>query len=416
MGAEALLVGLEIGTTKICSVVAETQTDDTLRILGVGETPSRGVRKGEIVDYNNAQACIREALSGAEKKSDVEISSVFLGVTGSHLASVNNRGMVRIPADSEEVDEDDIEDVRTSARDVSIPEDHAFLHSISQHYYVDGKAVINPLGMLGRKLEADMHIVHGVANRIKDAIRCVREIDVEVEEVVLNGLASALVVLDSTQKEMGALVLDIGGGTTDYIAYVDGVVRCSGVLAVGGDHITNDISMGARIPMSKAESLKIAEGSVVLGNTLPGETITLKGDASFAAREIERETLNTIIHMRMRELFELIRRRLEAERAIEYLGAGVVLTGGSCQLNGLKHLAEDVFGVPATVTHAKSVAGVTSAFQRPELSTAIGLVKYGQAVQYDRVRPGFGGRLADVLSGIFRRLGPRKSRGTDSVE
>ncbi len=408
MGAESLLVGLEVGTAKVCTVVAETQSDGSLRILGVGETPARGVRKGEIVDYDTAQACIRESLAAAEQRSDVEISSVFLGVTGGHIHGVNNRGMVRIAQDSEEVDENDIEDVCASARDVRIPEENTFLHSICQHYYVDGKAVIDPLGMLGGKLEADFHIMHGVANRLKDAIRCVREISIDVEEIVHNGLASALVVLDQNQKEMGALVLDIGAGTTDYIAYVDGVIRCSGALAVGGDHVTNDISMGVRIPMMKSEILKIEEGSVVLGNSLPGETLSLKGDASFAGREIERETLNMIIHMRMEEVFELVKRKLQADKCLDYLGAGVVLTGGCSQLNGLKHLAEEVFGVPASVVHARSVAGVTSAFERPELSTAIGLVKYGQAILDEREKQGIGEKLADALSGFFRKLGPRK--------
>lgn len=416
MGLEMILVGLEIGTTKICAVVAETQTDGSLRVLGVGETPSKGVRKGEIVDFTTVQACIREAISMAEHKSDVEISSVFLGVTGSHISGVNNRGMVKIAEDSEGIDEDDVEDVRQKARDVRIPADHSYLHTISQHYYVDGKTVDDPLGMLGRKIEADFHVIHGVTTRILDARRCVLEVPLEVEEVVLNGLASALVVLDNTQREMGALVIDMGGGTTDYLAYVDGVVKASGVLAVGGDHVTNDISMGLRIPIARAERLKLDEGSVVLGNSLPGETITLKEDTSFAGKEIERESLNMIIHARLREVFELIKARLQQEKCLDFLGAGVVMTGGGSQVNGLKHLAEDVFGLPVSLAHAHNVAGVTSAFERPEYSTAIGLVKYGQAVLSERNPPGFGSRITQALSGIFRKLGPRKKRAPSDID
>ena len=201
-----------------------------------------------------------------------------------------------LPEDRDEIDDQDVEDVKINAREVSIPAQNAFLHSIIQHYHVDGQdGVLNPVGMLGQKLEADFHIIHGVRTRIQNTIRCVKELPLEVEDVVFSALASAQVVLTQHQKNLGALVIDIGGGTTDYILYVDGAVKQSGVLAVGGDHITNDISMGLRIPMARAEKLKIEEGSCVLGNCLPGETILLKDDSGFAGKEIERETLNTII-------------------------------------------------------------------------------------------------------------------------
>ena len=214
-----------------------------------------------------------------------------------------------MPEDRDEIDEQDIEDVKINAREVSIPAQNAFLHSIIQHYHVDGQdGVLNPVGMLGQKLEADFHIIHGVRTRIQNTIRCVKELPLDVEDVVFSALASAQVVLTQHQKNLGALVIDIGGGTTDYILYVDGAVKQSGVLAVGGDHITNDISMGLRIPMTRAEKLKIEEGSVMLGNCLPGETILLKDDSGFAGKEVERETLNTIIHLRLRETFELLKR------------------------------------------------------------------------------------------------------------
>lgn len=412
MKSEMILVGLEIGTTKVCAVVAETQTDGSLRILGVGETVSKGVRKGEIVDFVTAQACIREAVSMAEGKSDVEISSVYLGVTGTHISSLNNRGLVIIPEGSNGIDEDDIEDVRLNAQDVRLPLENTIVHAISQHYFVDGKAVFDPLGMLGRKIEADFHIIHGVASRINNAVRCINEISLEVEDVVLNGLASALVVLNTNQREMGALVIDLGGGTTDYLAYVDGVVKASGAIAIGGDHITNDISMGLRIPITRAERLKLDEGSVILGNSLPGETITLKEETSFVGKEIERESLNLIINLRMKEVFELIKTRLQREKCLDFLGAGVVLTGGGSQINGLKHLAEEVFGMPVSIMHARNVAGVATAFERPEYSTAIGLVHYAQAVQAERQERGIGGRIAQALGGILKKLGPRRKHST----
>src|SRR4026208_2544206 len=257
MRNNSLMVGLEIGTSKICVVVGESRPDGTLKILGVGQAPSRGVRKGEIVDFETAMKCVQEAGVDARQKSHVMIKSVYVAVAGSHLQSVTNRGCVMLPEDRDEIDEQDVEDVKINAREVSIPAQNAFLHSIIQHYHVDGQdGVLNPVGMLGQKLEADFHIIHGVRTRIQNTIRCVKELPLEVEDVVFAPLASAQVVLTQHQKNLGALVIDIGGGTSHYLVYVDGAVKQSGVLAVGGDHITNDISMGLRIPMARAEKLK----------------------------------------------------------------------------------------------------------------------------------------------------------------
>jgi cell division protein FtsA len=401
MASNDLMVGLEIGTSKICVVVGEGRPDGTIKILGVGQAPSRGVRKGEIVDFETAMKCVHEAVVDAEQKSDVMIRSVYVAVAGSHIQSFNNRGSVVLPDERDEIDEQDIEDVKVNAREVSIPAQNAFLHSIIQHYHVDGQdGVLNPIGMLGQKLEADFHVVHGVRTRIQNTIRCVKELPLEVEDVVFAPLASAQVVLTQHQKNLGALVIDIGGGTTDYIVYVDGAVKQSGVLAVGGDHITNDISMGLRIPMTRAEKIKIEEGSVTLGNCLPGETILLKDDSGFAGKEIERETLNTIIHLRMLEVLELLKRTLDEESFINYVGAGIFITGGCSLLNGIDHMAQEIFEMPAHVAHAQTMSGLTSAFENPQFSAAIGLIKYAQAVQTDRPRRGIGRIFSRFFSGI----------------
>ncbi len=397
-----MMIGLEIGTSKICVVVGESRMDGTTKILGVGQAPSRGVRKGEVVDFETAMKCVHEAVVDAEQKSDVMVRSVYVGVGGAHIQSFNNRGCVLLPEDRDEIDEQDVEDVKISAREVSIPAQNAFLHSIIQHYHVDGQdGVLNPIGMLGQKLEADFHIIHGVRTRIQNTIRCVKELPLEVEDVVFTALASAQVVLTQQQKNLGALVIDIGGGTTDYILYVDGAVKQSGAIGIGGDHITNDISMGLRIPMARAEKLKIEEGSVTLGNCLPGETVVLKDDSGFAGKEIERETLNTIIHLRMRETFELLKRQLDEESFMNYIGEGIFITGGCSLLQGIEHLAEDIFEVPARVAHAQTMSGLTSAFQNPQFSTAIGLIKYAQAVQVDRPpRRGLGRLISKFFPGI----------------
>lgn len=393
MGRDQIIVGLEIGTSKVCAVVGEFRGDGTVRILGVGQAPSRGVRKGEIVDFETAGKCIREALVDAEEKSDVMIGSVYLAVTGGHIQSFNNRGAVTIPEDREEIDEHDFEDVQASAREVSIPAPNMFLHTILQHYYVDGQdGILNPIGMLGRKLEADFHIIHGVGNRIKNAIRCVKELDIEVLDVVFNPLAAAQVVLDQNQKNLGALVIDMGGGTTEYVVYVDGAVKASGCIPIGGDHITNDLSLGLRIPMARAEKLKTEEGSVLVGQCTQGETVVLRDETGFVGKEVERELLNTVIHLRVRETFELLKRELEPMNFLPYLGAGLLLTGGCSLLKGIDQLAEEVFGVPVHLTHAKTMSGLTSAFENPQLSTGIGLIKYAQAMQPERPR------------GVFSRL------------
>src|SRR3954453_11087937 len=402
MASSDLMVGLEIGTSKICVVVGEGRPDGTIKILGVGQSPSRGVRKGEIVDFETAMKCVHEAVVDAETNSDVMIRSVYVGVSGAHIMSFNNRGSVALPEERDEIDEQDIEDVKLNAREVSIPQQNAFLHSIIQHYHVDGQdGVLNPIGMLGERLEADFHIIHGVRTRIQNTIRCVKELPLDVEDVVFNALASAQVVLTPQQKNLGALVIDIGGGTTDYILYVDGAVKQSGCLAVGGDHITNDISMGLRIPMARAERLKTEEGSVTLGNCLPGETVLLNDDSGFAGKEIERETLNTIINLRMRESFELLKRKVNEESFINYIGAGIFITGGCSLLNGIENMAQDIFETPAHVAHAQTMSGLTSAFENPQFSTAIGLIKYAQAVQADRPRGrGFGKLFSRLFSGI----------------
>ncbi len=384
MAKDRIVVGLEIGTSKVCAISAELKRDGTIQILGVGEAPSRGVRKGEIVDIETCGKCIREALADAEEKSDVMIKNVYLGITGAHIQSYNNRCSFTLPEEREKIDSGDFFRVQEAARTSPIPSQNMFVHTILQHYYVDGQdGVLNPVGMHGRKLEADFHIVHGVATRIKNSIQCMVDLDIEIEDIIFTPYAAAQAVLDAGQKSTGAVMLDIGGGSTGYIVYAGGAVKQSGVIGIGGDHITNDLSLGLRIPMGKAERLKIDEGSCLIGGTIPGEAVVLKDEHGFAGREIEREMLNTIIHMRMRETFELLKRDLDKGRYHEYAGSGMVLTGGSSALRGIKEVAEEIFQMPVQVCRAQNISGVTSAFENPQYSTAIGLVKYAQATMED---------------------------------
>jgi len=399
MARDNIFAGIEIGTSKICVVVTEARHDGTLKVLGVGTVPSRGVRKGEIVDFETAKRCVHDAIVDAEEKSDVEISEVYLGITGGHIRSFNNRGMIILEEGREEIDEQDLEDVRTNARDVSLPAEDCILHTIIQHYYVDGQdGVLNPVGLLGKKLEADYHIVYGIRTRIQNAIRCVKELELEPSDVVINSFATAQAILEKDQKQQGAIIIDIGGGTADFVVYVDGAVRQSGVLGVGGDHVTNDISIGLKIPTARAEKLKVEEGNVTLGTAFPGETILLKDETGFAGREIERELLNQIIHARLREILEIVRRKIDSEQNLHFVGAGVFITGGCSQIRGLGHLASDVFGMPVKIAHALPMTGVTSAFENPQFSTALGLVRYAQLAHLDRPVPaGIMGRFKKIF-------------------
>lgn len=394
MARPNLHVGLEIGTTKVAALIAETRSDGLLRVIGYGEAPSRGVRKGEIVDIAKVALCLNEAVAEAEEKADREIKDVVAAVTGSHLVGLNNRGGIPIPEDRDEIEEEDVQDVEQSALDVSIPQGNVFLHTMVQRYYVDGQeGVASPLGMLGRQLEAEFHIIHGTKTRIQNNIRCIHEANLEVTNVAVSAVAVAHAVLDQSQKEAGALVIDIGGGTTDYILFREGTVRHSGVLAVGGDHVTNDISIGLRVPTKQAEKLKVEHADVAPGATALRGTIDME-DPTYAGGEIERRVLNIVADARVREIFTLLKRRIGFDRYAPYIGGGVLLTGGTAELKGIAALASDVFGVPARVACSHPIMGPSALFESPRFCTVVGLVLYSQAVQdaledisiFDRVR------------------------------
>jgi cell division protein FtsA len=405
MPSEQIFVGLEIGTTKICVIVSEGRSDGTISILGVGETPSRGVRKGEIVDLATVSECIHEALIDAEEKTNVEIRNVWVAISGSHLKSFNNRGTFMLPEERDVIIEEDLKTVETNAKEVSLPAQNIFLHTILQGYHVDGRRdVIDPIRMECQKLEADFHIVHGIKTRIHNTLRCIESLKLGIEDVVLSSLASAQVAVTQHQKDLGALVIDIGGGTTDFLVYYNGSVRHSGVLPLGGDHITNDISIGLRLPMQRSELLKIQEGSAIDPKGADLGTITLKNDLGFLGCDISRASLQIIINQRVCEIFELVRKDIEGshEGMIGMLRAGVMITGGSSRLRGIATVAEDVFELPAHLTRAKEVGGATQTFENPQFSTAIGLTKYAMAVSENIQEESVFEKLTKGIGGIFR--------------
>jgi len=402
MAKSTFYVGLEIGTSKICVVVGEAKPDGAIKILGVGQAPSRGIRKGEIIDFETAQTCLHDALVRAEDRSDVMIQNVFLAVTGSHVESLNNRGTITLPDDQGEITEEDLEEVKEIARDVTIPQQNVFLHSIIRHYFVDGQEkVLNPVGMFGKRLEADYHIIHGVRTRIQNTIRCVREIDLEVEDVVFSAIASAQVVLNAEAKKRGALVIDIGGGTSDYVLYADGAVAQSGSVGVGGDHITNDISLVLKIPLSKAEKLKVEEGSAIYREEQDGDFVKMEDDPQFAGRQVDRGLLNQIIHSRVRENFEFIQAKLARTGDLDRVGSGLYLTGGCSRLDGIDTLAEEIFEMPVHRSNVTAMSGRPATFENPQYATPIGLIRYAQILESERPKGGKIAKFGRKLGGLF---------------
>src|SRR6195256_5918165 len=298
----SIIVGLEMGTSKVCAVVGELSADHALNIVGLGQARSRGVRKGEIADAPMAEEDVRHAIVEAEQMADVEIRSVFLGVTGSHLRGFNNRGVHPVVSADREISEDDVQDVIKNAKTINLPAQNHVIHAIRQHFLVDGQdGITNPVGMLGARVEVDVHVVHGNLNRLQNAIRTVKGLQLEVDDIVFNGLASALALLSNEQKELGSLVIDIGGGLTDYVGYSKGIIKHTGVLAVGGDHVSNDLAYGLKVPLSRAEQLKVEHGSAMVDDSLKGQTITLNNELGMPMRTINLEHLRRIMSVRLEE-------------------------------------------------------------------------------------------------------------------
>jgi cell division protein FtsA len=360
------------------------------------------VRKGEIVDPTLAAEDIRHAIVEAEQVADVEVRSVYLGVTGNHLRGFNNRGVHPVVSADREITEDDVLDVVKNAKAINLPAENHVVHVIRQHFQVDGQdGIQNPVGMLGARLEVDIHVVHGNFNRLQNPIRTVKGLQLEVENIVFNGLASALALLENEQKEMGALVIDIGGGTTEFVVCLDGVVRHTGLLAAGGDHVTNDLAYGLKVPLSRAEQLKIEHGTAIVDDAVKGRTISLDSAHGFMGRTVNLEHLQKIMVARVEEILELIALELSQAGLLDRLRAGVFLCGGGARIPRIQSLAESVFGLPIYLGKAGSLSGVKSALDQPEFTTAIGLVKFG-SLQTRRRTSRFS--LADGLRSRFGQL------------
>lgn len=401
MAKPKIFVGLEIGTSKICMVVGEVKADASVKILGIGSTRSVGVRKGEIVDYNNVRACVKTALLEAEDSSDVEINGVFLAVTGAHIEGINSRGTYRLPESDEEIFPHHVEEAKSIAKDVSTPAENVFLHSVIRHFWVDGnESTTNPVGLMGRTLDADFHIIHGMRSRLQNSIKCVREIPLDVEDVVFSPIASAQVALNRDLKQAGALVIDMGGGTTDYVLYIDGAVAASGCIPVGGDHITNDIHLVTQIPLAKAEQLKIQEGDASADPASSVGRVQVPDETGFASESVERQLLNDVIRGRLEETLLLVKERLPKEM-LGQIGSGVFLTGGVSRMRGFGELAKDVFNCAVYRPDPPDVSGNSSYYKDPQYSTVVGLLRYAQILEEERAIQGGTGFLSTLWRSVW---------------
>lgn len=407
MPDSSIIVGLEIGTSKVCAAVGEVNAEGNLSIIGVGQARSRGVRKGEIVDPSLAAEDVRNAIVEAEQMADVEVRSVYLGVTGSHLRGFNNRGVHPVVSADREITEDDVLDVVKNAKAINLPAENCVVHAIRQHFHVDGQeGILNPVGMLGARMEVDIHVVHGNLNRLQNPVRVVKGLQLEVENVVFNGLASSLALLSNEQKEMGALVIDMGGGTTEFVVCVDGVIQHTGLLAVGGDHVSNDLAYGLKLPLSRAEQLKLEHGAAMVEESARGRSLNLDSAHGFLGRSVQLEHLQKIVSLRVEEILELVAREVEQAGLLHRLRAGVFLCGGGARVARIQTLAEAVFGMPVVLGRAGTLSGSRSALDQPEFAAAVGLAKFGslQVRRRGSAKTSFAEGLRSRFGALFRAV------------
>ena len=375
----APIVALEIGTTKVRTLIGEAREDGHIMVTGLGECASRGVRKSEIVDFENALLCVKSSLKMAEENSHVMINQIHLLVSGGHIRSLVHRGSVPVLHDSREIRKEDIEHSMETARAVNLSANREILHTICQQFLIDDHedGVINPEGMEGSQLAVDMLILHGVRNRLRNTVKIVRSVPMDIQDVAFSGLCAALGVLGPEQKERGVGVIDLGGGSTDYIVYAGNAIAAAGSIAVGGDHVTNDIARGLHVSTSEAEKLKEEWGSALPVPATRTQQIPLASNSNKPSKFVKRMDLDTIIHSRLEELLTIIKHRWEQDRLLNVLGTGIVITGGGAFTRNMEELVEKVFELPCSIGQPKNVSGLAAATESPDYAAPVGMLRYG---------------------------------------
>jgi cell division protein FtsA len=371
-----LVVALDIGTSKVVALVAELRPDGTLEILGMGGHESKGLKKGVVVNIEATVHAVQRALEEAELMADCKIASAFTGIAGSHIKSFNSTGMVAIK--DREVGALDVERAIETAKAVNIPTDQQILHVLRQEFIIDGQEdVREPLGMSGVRLEVKVHIVTGAVSAAQNIVKCVRRCGLEVNDLILQPLASSRAVLSEDEKDLGVCLVDIGGGTSDIAVFTHGAIRHTAVIPIAGDQITNDIAMALRTPTADAELIKVRQGVALRQLADPNEMIEVPGIGDRGPRVMSRQTLAEVIEPRAEELFSMVQQVLRESGFEELLSSGVVLTGGSAVMRGMVELGEEIFHMPVRVGVPKYSGGLADVVRSPRYATAVGLLLEG---------------------------------------
>jgi cell division protein FtsA len=378
MSKEDLLTGLDLGTTKISAIIAEVTEKNEINVVGVGTTPSFGLRRGVVVNLDKTVEGIRQAVGEAELMAGVKVNNVIVGIAGDHIKSFNSRGVIAVSRTDEGISNDDIKRVIEQAKAVTIPMDRKIVHVLPQDYTVDDQTGIKePVGMAGIRLEAEVHIVTAAVTAIQNIVKSIERANISVRDIVLQPYASSYAVLDDEEKELGVCLIDVGGGTTDFAIFFEGSIRHTSVVGLGGVNITNDIAIGLRTPRAQAEEIKRRYGVALASLVDTNEMMEVPGVGGRKKREVSRQILASIIEPRMEEIFSLVEREIKRSGYDDRLTAGIVLTGGTAKMEGIDQLAERIFDLPVKVGIPKGVIGLTDAISDPVHAAGIGLIMYG---------------------------------------
>lgn len=373
-----LIVGLDIGTSKIVAIVAELQPDNSVKVIGLGQHVSRGLKKGVVVNIDSTMQAIQRALEEAELMADCKISTVFTGIAGSHIKSLNSHGMVKIK--EAEVMQADVDRVVDTARAIALPSDQQILHILTQEFIIDGQEdVREPLGMSGMKLEVKVHIVTGAVSAAQNIMKCIKRCGIEVSDLILQPLASSEAVLTEDEKELGVCLVDIGGGTTDIAVFKNGAIRHTAVVPIAGDQVTNDIAVAFRTPTQSAEDIKIKHGCALRQLAEPREVVEVPGVDGREPRQLSVQTLAEVIEPRVVELYEFVLSELRRSGLEEMIASGIVITGGSSMMRGMVELGEEIFHTPVRLGLPRYVGGLSEVVSNPRYATGVGLVLMGKS-------------------------------------
>ena len=397
MAEARIYAGLDIGTTKITAIVAEAEEDgDGIRVVGVGTAPSDGLKRGVVVNLEKTTRSIQCAVQEAERMSGRTLRGVFAGIAGDHIRGINSRGVIAVSRKDAEIRANDLERVIEAAKAVAIPTDREILHVLPQEFIVDDQdGIRDPVGMSGVRLEAEVHIITGAASACRNVIRAAERAGLEVEELVLEPLASADAVLTQDERDLGVALLDIGGGTTDVAIFYEGSVRHTAVIGLGGANVTNDLAIGLRTPVERAEQLKLQSGCALTSMVRPEEVVQVPSVGGRLDREVSRHMLAMMIEPRIEEIFEMGKKEIRKNHVADLLGAGVVLTGGASNLPGMPELAEQVFEMPVRRGAPIGITGLTEAVCDPRFATGVGLAIHAYML---------GARQTTAERGVFSRI------------